>query len=123
MRIESRHLSYVVKVTILFLLYVTTATFGLSIDAVSGFATLVWPPTGISLAFLLLFGYKLWPGVWFGAFAANLLKDAPGPVAFGIATGNTLEAVLGVYILMHLVPGFRTLKNSLKASSSLVTFL
>src|SRR3990172_5236715 len=114
MRIESRHLSYVVKVTILFLLYVTTATFGLSIDTVSGFATLVWPPTGISLAFLLLFGYKLWPGVWFGAFAANLLKDAPRPVAFVIATGNTLEAVLGVYILMHLVPGFRNSLSRLR---------
>lgn len=96
MRIESRQLSYVVKFTILFALYVVTATFGFSIDAVSGFATLVWPPTGISLAFLLLFGYKLWPGVWMGAFVASLLRDAPEPVAFGIATGNTLEATVGV---------------------------
>lgn len=101
-----RNLSYAAKVAVLFILYVATATFGLSLDAVSGFAALVWPPTGISLAFLFLFGYKLWPGVWLGAFVANLLRDAPEPVAFGIASGNTLEAVLGVYILRHFVKGF-----------------
>lgn len=106
MRIERKDFLYIAKITILFLLYITTATFGLSLDAVSGFAALVWAPTGISLAFLLLFGNRLWPGVWMGAFLANLLSGASEPVAFGIATGNTLEAVIGVYILRHLVGGF-----------------
>ncbi|EKD64481.1 MAG: Sensor protein [uncultured bacterium] len=94
------------KILVLFLLYVTTAIFGLNIEAVGGFATLVWPPAGISLAFLLLFGYQLWPGVWMGAFFANVLRGAPESVAFGVATGNTLEAVLGVFILTHFIKGF-----------------
>ena len=35
-------------------------------------ATAVWPPSGIALAALLLFGQRFWPGVWLGAFLANL---------------------------------------------------
>ena len=74
-------------------------------DAVSGFATLVWPPSGLSLAALLIFGPRLWPGVFAGAFIANLLTGAPLLVALGLGTGNTLEAVLAVYALRR-IPGF-----------------
>jgi hypothetical protein len=35
--------------------YLAAATFGLSLDAVSGFAAAVWPPTGIALAALILY--------------------------------------------------------------------
>jgi signal transduction histidine kinase len=76
------------------------------IDAVAGFATLVWPATGIALAALLIFGYRVWPGVFIGAFVANLLTGAPPLVALGIAAGNTLEAVVGAYLLRRVV-GFR----------------
>jgi signal transduction histidine kinase/integral membrane sensor domain MASE1 len=68
-------------------------------DAVSGFATLVWPPTGISLFVLLRFGYRSWPGVFAGAFVVNAVVGAPLPVAVGIAVGNTLEAAMGTYLL------------------------
>jgi len=76
-------------------------------DAVSGFATLVWPPTGISLAALLLFGYRYWPAVLVGALTTNLLAGAPVLVALAIAAGNTLEALAGTYTLRR-IPGFRT---------------
>jgi signal transduction histidine kinase len=76
------------------------------IDAVAGFATLVWPATGIALAALLIFGYRVWPGVFIGAFVANMLTGAPPLVALGIAAGNTLEAVVGAYLLRRIV-GFR----------------
>jgi len=42
-------------IVLLFLAYLATARLGLRMDAVGGFATLVWPPTGISLTALLLF--------------------------------------------------------------------
>src|SRR2546425_10171772 len=58
--------SYVIRVGILFAIYFATAKLGLMIDAVGGFATLVWPPTGISLAALLFFGLRLWPGIALG---------------------------------------------------------
>jgi len=68
-------------------------------DAVSGFATLIWPPTGIALAALLLFGYRLWPAVALGAFLVNYVIGAPFWSAWGVATGNTLEAVVGAFLL------------------------
>ena len=75
---------------------------GLQIGAISGFATLVWPPTGIALVALLLGGYRLWPGIFLGALIANSWTGAPIPVALGIASGNTLEAVVATYLLRHL---------------------
>src|SRR5262250_2684738 len=82
-------------IALLFAAYLATARLGLRLDAVGGFATLVWPPTGISLAALLLFGKQLWPGVLLGALSANLLAGAPVLVALGIAAGNSAEALLG----------------------------
>jgi signal transduction histidine kinase len=87
-------------------IYVVAARLGLRLDAVAGFATLVWPASGISLAALVLFGYRLWPGVFLGAVIANLLTGAPLLAALGIGVGNTLEAVVGTYALRR-IPGFR----------------
>src|SRR5262249_53310738 len=64
--------------------------------------TAVWPPTGIALAALLLFGYRVWPGIALGAFLANV--TAPGETvgtAAGIALGNTLEALAGAWLVMR----------------------
>lgn len=94
-----RYVSYVVKIAILFGVYFFTAKLGLSLGAVSGFATLVWLPTGISLAALILFGYKLWPAILAAAFLVNFLAGAPLFAAIGISIGNTLEALVGVYLL------------------------
>src|SRR3954465_4214448 len=73
--------------------YFIVARVGLRIHAVGGFATLVWPPSGISLAALLVLGPRLWPGVAAGAFLANLATGAPPLVALGIAAGNAGEAL------------------------------
>src|SRR3989442_15315425 len=84
---------------VLFAAYFVTARRGLLLGAVAGFAPLVWPPTGIALAALWLFGSRLWPGVFAGALCVNLLAGAPLAAALGIASGNTLEAVAGVGLL------------------------
>src|SRR3989442_4639881 len=84
---------------LLFVAYTVTARLGLRMDAVAGFATLVWPPTGIALAALILFGWRLWPGVFAGALCVNLLVGASLPAASRIAAGNTLEALAGALLL------------------------
>ena len=91
-------------------LYVATARLGL------GFAlppekkaTAVWLPSGIALAAILIGGYRIWPGVWLGAFIANVW-DVFGPdnqfsvgahlaVSCGIAVGSTLQPLLGARLL------------------------
>jgi signal transduction histidine kinase len=99
-------LEYALAVAALAIVYILAARAGLMMDAVAGFATLVWPPSGLSLAALLLFGAGLWPGVFIGAFVANLMAGAPVPVALGIGVGNALEAVLAVYALRR-IPDFQ----------------
>jgi signal transduction histidine kinase len=85
--------------------YTIVARLGLRMDAVAGFASPVWPVSGIALGAILLQGSWLWPGIALGAFAANVSSGAAAPVAFGIAVGNTLEAVLGAGALR--CAGFR----------------
>jgi PAS domain S-box-containing protein len=109
---------YWARVGALFAAYFVTGKIGLSLDAVSGFATLVWPPTGIALAALLLGGRGLWPGVALGAFFVNLTTGAAIPVAAGIAAGNTLEAVAGVWLLRRV--GFQSPLERLRDVVALV---
>ncbi|MDE2237987.1 MAG: MASE1 domain-containing protein, partial [Elusimicrobia bacterium] len=78
--------------------YFLAAKFGLSLAFVNKQVTAVWPPSGIALVALLLFGISAWPGVALGAFAINALAGTPA-TALGISAGNTLEAVAGAYML------------------------
>ena len=63
----------------------------------------VWPPAGIALAALLLFGSNLWPGITLGVLLGSLFTGAPFALALGMSIGNTLEALLGVYLLRHFL--------------------
>ena len=119
-RAAVRHwLGYVAATVGLAAVYLVAARLGLMLDAVAGFATLVWPATGIALAALVVFGYRLWPGIFVGAFIANVLTGAPPLVALGIAVGNTLEAVVGAYVLRRL-GGFRPSLDGVQAVLGLI---
>jgi integral membrane sensor domain MASE1 len=96
-------LNYLIKAVLIFAVYFATARLGLSLDAVSGFATVVWPPTGIALAAIFILGYRFWPAIMLGAFLVNYSTGAPALVALGIGIGNTSEAILGSYILKRFV--------------------
>src|SRR4051812_29356928 len=64
--------------------------------------TAIWPPTGIALAAVVLLGYRIWPGVALGAFLANAWTGVPLYTALGITLGNTLEALVGAYLLVEV---------------------
>ncbi len=82
--------------------YFGAAKLGFVFSFVDGNVTLVWPPSGMALAALLLFGLRLWPGLVVGAFAATASTGAPLGFALGTAIGNPLEAVCGYYLLRRL---------------------
>src|SRR6266508_956872 len=94
---------YVLKVAALALSYHLTARLGLKMAYVQINTSPVWPPTGIALAALLIFGYKLWPGIALGVLAGSLFTGADFVVAAGMALGNTLEALAGAYLLRRVV--------------------
>jgi integral membrane sensor domain MASE1/anti-sigma regulatory factor (Ser/Thr protein kinase) len=87
------------------LVYFGSAKLGLALAFSNESVTAIWPPTGIALAALVLWGRGLWPGVLLGAFLANVTTDVPVYTAAGIAVGNTLEAVVGAWLLERF--GFR----------------
>jgi signal transduction histidine kinase len=111
--------SYFGQVAAVAILYVLAALAGLRLDSVSGFASLVWAPTGIALAAVLLAGPRLWLGIFIGALVANVLTGASPLVASGIATGNTLEAVVGAYAFRR-VAGFHLTLDSLRDVFALI---
>lgn len=84
-------------------IYYAAAELGLSMAFVAQQVTVVWPPTGVALAALILFGARLAPAIWLGAFCANIAAHASPLAALGIATGNTLEAVFSVFILRSVL--------------------
>ena len=90
---------------VLALIYFASAKLGLGLAFSTPSVTAVWPPTGIALAALVLGGRGLWPGVLLGAFLANVTTDVPVYTAAGIAVGNTLEALVGAWLLDRF--GFR----------------
>src|SRR5712691_1661562 len=115
-----RSLPYPVVVLAIAAIYLGAAKLGLTMAFVAEQVTAVWPPTGIALAAVLLFGYRIWPGLWLGAFLANVTTHEPLGTAFGIAVGNTLEAIVGAWLLSRA--GFRRSFERLKDVLSLVVF-
>ena len=81
------------------IVYAIAAHLSLRLDAVSGFAALVWPPTGIAMFALWRGGIGLWPAIFVGAGVVNLMAGASPLTAAGIATGNSLEAVVAVVLM------------------------
>jgi PAS domain S-box-containing protein len=81
------------------IVYFAAAELGLSLASAHINVTPVWPPTGIAIASLLIFGWRVWPAIFIGALAANLPTHVPIPTAFGIAFGNTLEGLLAIFLL------------------------
>jgi integral membrane sensor domain MASE1 len=93
---------YVAKVAVLAGAYYGAAKLGLSLAFESSSVTAIWAPTGISLAAVLLWGYRVWPGVALGALLANSWTGVPFYAVLGITAGNTLEALAGAYLLREL---------------------
>jgi integral membrane sensor domain MASE1 len=93
---------YAVKVAVLAGVYYGAAKLGLNLAFTSPSVTAIWAPTGIALAAVLLWGYRVWPGVALGALLANAWTDVPFYTTLGITVGNTLEALAGAYLLREL---------------------
>jgi PAS domain S-box-containing protein len=89
--------------------YFGAAKGGLALAGAHESITAVWPPTGVALAAVLLFGYRIWPAIAAGAFLANITTAGPFLSVLGITAGNTLEALVGGFLLLRVIDFDRSL--------------
>src|SRR5213083_2849824 len=102
---QSRRFFGLPLIGILAVIYFIAGKLGLMLASLHASASPVWPPAGIALAGLLLLGYRAWPGIFIGAFLVNVTTAGNVATAFAIATGNTLEALVGAWLVNRFAGG------------------
>jgi len=85
--------------------YFVAGKLGLRLAYVNASATAVWPCTGIALAAFLILGYRAWPAILAGAFLVNLTTAGTFATSIGLAIGNTLEGVVGCFLVNRFAAG------------------
>ena len=87
------------------IVYIATAQLGFLAAVSPGNVTVVWPPSGIALAAMLLLGYRVWAGVWLGSFLVNVLffifHDVVVPTALTGASSIAVGSMLQARALVH----------------------
>jgi PAS domain S-box-containing protein len=83
--------------------YFTAAKLALAMAIAPGYATPIWPASGLALAALLLGGSRLWPGIWLGSAAANLTVEGSLVASAIIATGSSLQALAGAALVRRYI--------------------
>jgi integral membrane sensor domain MASE1 len=102
---QSRRFSGLPLIGTLAVIYFIAGKLGLILASLHASASPVWPPAGIALAALLLLGYRAWPAIFVGAFLVNVTTAGNVATSFAIATGNTLEALVGVWLVNRFAGG------------------
>src|ERR1700754_2555272 len=95
---------YAVAIGLVALAYYVAGRIGLELAYLDGAVAALWPPAGLGLAVLFLFGIRLWPGIVIGDL---LLGDFSTPFATVAAqtVGNTLALVVAALVLRRLTGG------------------
>ncbi len=96
----------VLRNVVLAVAYALLLLLSLEISASYNIGDLIWLPSGIAIAGMLLYGRCLWPGVFAGALLGSQLAGDPLLASVLSATGNTLDPLLGVWLLNHAIKNF-----------------
>lgn len=108
------NLRWLVHIPLVAVVYYAAARLGLLLAFQHTNASPVWPPSGLALAAMLAWGPGVWPGIFLGALLANVAEflsiyAAPSWLLFlvsaVIAIGNTLEALVGRWLLARWIGG------------------
>jgi len=96
------------KILLLALAYLVAGRLALLLAIPPGFVSAMFPPVGIALAAVLIWGYPLLLGVLLGSTLLNLSVGGPLSlpvllVASGIALGTTLQCALGCWLIRRVV--------------------
>ena len=100
-------LRYVGGVLLLAAAYYGAAKLGQTLRYTASVAA-IWPPAGLGIAALYLWGLRWWPGILLGEIVVNgelLLGDSAIPVGslLGQQAGNMAEIIVGAVLLRRIV--------------------
>jgi len=112
-----RPVPYAAQVCLVAIAYFMVARLSLALAIPPGYASAVWPPSGIALASALLLGSRIWPGIWIGAALANITVESSFVATALIASGNTFEALAAQALVRRHVGdpgGFKRGENVVK---------
>ena len=95
---------YVLAVAVVALAYYGAGRIGLELAYLNGAVAALWPPAGLGLAVLFLYGVRLWPAIVIGDL---LLGDYSTPLGTVLAQtlGNTVAVVVAALLLRRLTGG------------------
>src|SRR3989475_1043187 len=110
--VRSRFLKDLAALAVLAAVYFAAGKLGLKLAFVNASASAVWPCTGIALAAFLILGYRVWPAILAGAFLANWTTAGSVATSLGISAGNTLEGVVGCYLVTRLAAGRKAFERA-----------
>jgi signal transduction histidine kinase len=99
-----RHLRYVGAVAGVGAIYWLAAKGGLQLAYLHGSVAALWPPVGVGMALLVLYGIPLWPGIVLGDLAVADFSQPAGTI-LGQTVGNTLEVVIAAVLFYRLSDG------------------
>jgi len=101
-------LEHIIGLTGIAIIYLGIAKLSLALASIHPSATPIWPPTGFALATVLLLGYRISPAIFVGAFIANATTAGSVYTSLAIAAGNTLEGVVGAWLINRWSNGRNT---------------
>src|SRR5229473_7023389 len=107
-----RGLSYIAGLIGIGLTYFALAKSGLALALIHPSASAIWPPTGFALAAIVLWGYRASPAIFLAAMIANATATGSIGTAISIATGNSLEALVGAVLINIWSNGRNTFSTS-----------
>ncbi|HEU4504833.1 MAG TPA: MASE1 domain-containing protein, partial [Nitrospira sp.] len=91
--------------------YFLAGKIGLGFASVHVSASPVWAPAGMAIALLLMFGTSTWPAIFAGAFLVNVTTVGSLLTSASIAVGNTLEGILGAWLLQRFAHGVQAFES------------
>src|SRR5262245_55952815 len=95
---------YGISVALVAVAYYLAGRIGLELAYLNGAVAALWPPAGLGLAVLFLYGVRLWPGIVIGDLWLGDYSTPIGTV-LGQTVGNTLALVLAAVLLRRLTRG------------------
>ncbi len=104
----------------LLVIYVATGLLALKLASANPSASAFWPPAGIALAAVVLFGRGVWPAILAGAFIVNVVTTGVWWSSLAIAGGNTIEAIVAGALVVRFADGpkaFQSVGSSLRVAA------